>query len=181
VGHDQAVAIWLIRGGEGNVLVDEFTSVGVTGVGYPSIPDASDLSREEVEHLLTEAGSSGAISLHASMLDAFAHQVQPGDVVLMPDTPRHEMVVGEVTGPYRYDPEVPAGRYRHRRAVNWFARHAFADLPEEHQGLYRQRHTLARLDAPELVDHVVRVTSGEVGRPARERRGIGGRRPRRID
>lgn len=157
----------MIRGGRDNCLVDEFIDAGAIGVGYAAVPEASDLSRDDIEALLRAEGTSATVGWHSEMLVDFVHRVDVGDVVIMPDTPNGEVVIGEIAGGYEFHPELPPERYRHRRPVVWMGRQEHAELPASRQGLYRQRPTLLEVeDADDLVAHAQRVRSGEVGRPA---------------
>jgi hypothetical protein len=159
---------WIIRGGEGNRLIDEFIDAGVVGVGYPSVPDARRVDRWDIERILEEDGSP-AVDLHASMLIQFVHEIVVGDAVIMPDTPRGEVVVGVIDGPYEFHPELPPERDRHRRRVTWLGRHARSELPAVLQDLHRQRMALRRVDVAALGDHLERIRAGELGRPATQR------------
>ena len=147
---EPAAGAWVIRGGERNRLVDTFVSESIIGVGYPSIPDGRTLADGELEDLLVQRGKSGAVTLHARMFRAFVHEMTAGDTVLLPDTPRRELVVGQVTGPYRFHPELPAEQYRHRRTVEWLDHVPFEALPPAARHLHRQQQTLTRRDDPAL-------------------------------
>lgn len=160
-------AVWRIRGGEDNG--DRFVDDGVTAVGYYSIPDGRTVGQSEVARLLREAeyASPGAA---ASRFTSFVHELAVGDVVVMPDTPRQEVVVGIVASPYEFHGDLPAVHYRHRRRVRWIGRHDYAELPPAWADrLKHQRQTLRRFDAPDLVEHANRIERGELGRPAKDR------------
>jgi predicted Mrr-cat superfamily restriction endonuclease len=162
-------AHWVVRAGEENRLVDEFIDSGVTGVGYFTIPDGTDLTYTEVRRMLVDEATSEALDLHTSMFIEFVREISIGHVILMPDTPRREMVVGSVTGPYEFHPDLPPERYRHRRTVEWFGRVSLTDLPAGGDKLYRQRSTLTRASIPGLEEFTDRVRAGEIGRPATAR------------
>ena len=163
-----------MRGGEANRLVDEFTDNGVVGVGYYTVPGDPSLSAVEVARFLEEEGVSGIPEAHATMFVDFARGMEDADVIFMPDTPRREVLVGEVTGPYRYEETLPVERYRHRRPVRWLGRVGLDDLPEEHRNLHRQRVTFAA-KGPDVsllaLADADAAAAGRLGRPAHERRG----------
>lgn len=161
--------VWVIRGGDHNRLVDEFVDADVTGVGFYAVPDGRTVTRSEVSRLLREERKSAAVDWATSMFATFVHDITNGDVVVMPDTPRGEVILGEVHGDYRYEERVPLERYRHRRVVKWFARHAISELPPGEQSLYKQRVTLSERTSPGMLEHIDRVRRGELGRPPRER------------
>ncbi|HEX4980724.1 MAG TPA: hypothetical protein VFV63_03460 [Ilumatobacteraceae bacterium] len=162
-------AHWVVRAGEDNRLVDEFIDSGVTGVGYFTIPDGTDLTYTAVRRLLVSEATSEALDLHTSMFIEFVKEISIGHIVLMPDTPRRDMVVGVVTGPYEFHPDLPPERYRHRRTVEWSGRVPLGDLPAGADKLYRQRTTLTRASIPGLEEFTDRVRAGEIGRPATAR------------
>lgn len=141
--------VWVIRGGERNRLVDRFVDESVIGIGYGSVPDARSLGEGELEDGLVRRGS-GAVTLHARMFRWFVDEMAVGDVVLMPDTPHRELVVGRVAGPYRHDDDVPPEAYRHRRTVEWLDHVPFDALPPAARHLHRQQQTLTRRTDPQL-------------------------------
>jgi predicted Mrr-cat superfamily restriction endonuclease len=169
-------AHWVVRAGEENRLVDEFIDLGVTGVGYFTVPDGTDLTYTAVRRLLVSEATSEALDLHTSMFIEFVKEISIGHIILMPDTPRRDMVVGDVTGPYEFHPDLPPERCRHRRTVEWFGRVPLADLPAGADKLYRQRTTLTRASTPGLEEFTDRVRAGDIGRPATARTGATPRR-----
>ena len=171
-------AHWVVRGGDNNRLVDEFIDAGVTGVGYYSLPDGHDLTYTAVRRLLVSEATSAALDLHTSMFIEFVQEISIGHIILMPDTPRGDMVIGDVTGPYAFDADLPPERYRHRRTVNWFGRVRHADMPAGAGKLYRQRTTLTRASIPGLEEFTDRVRAGQIGRSATARTRIAPKRSR---
>ena len=168
-------AHWVVRAGEENRLVDEFVDSGVVGVGYVTLPDGQDLTYTAVRRLLVAEATSEALDRHTSMFIEFVQEISIGHIILMPDTPRRDMVMGDVTGPYEFHADLPPERSRHRRTVEWFGRVPLADLPPGADKLYRQRSTLIRASIPGLEEFTDRVRAGEIGRPAASRTRV--RRP----
>ncbi len=162
-------AHWVVRAGDANRLVDEFIDSGVTGVGYFTLPDGHELTYTAVRRLLVSEATSAALDLHTSMFIEFVQEISIGHIILMPDTPRGDMVVGDVTGPYEFHPDLPPERYRHRRTVAWFGRVRHGDMPSGAGKLYRQRTTLTRASIPGLEEFTDRVRAGHIGRPATAR------------
>lgn len=162
--------VWVIRGGEKNRLVDDFVDNGVIGVGYFAVPDGSTLTPSEVYELLMAEGTSGIPVRHASMFVHFVRTMTEGDVVLMPDTPRGDVVVGEIAGPYAYHDHLPVERYRHRRPVRWLGRVGVDELPRGREVLHKQRSTLLEISfADDILALAQRVRSGALGRPPERR------------
>jgi hypothetical protein len=162
-------AHWVVRAGDENRLVDEFIDSGVVGLGYATLPDGRDLSYTAVRRLLVAEATSDALDRQTSMFIEFVQELSVGHIILMPDTPRRDMVMGDVTGPYEFHDDLPPGRCRHRRTVDWFGRVAVADLPPGADKLYRQRSTLIRASIPGLEEFTDRVRAGEIGRLATAR------------
>jgi hypothetical protein len=163
--------MWVIRGGDDDRLVDRFVDEGVTGLLYPTVPDAEILSRTEMRPFLAEAGgTSAAIDGHVAMLSAFVNEIQVGESVLMPDVSRGEVVIGEVTGRYVFDGDLPPEQCRHRRTVTWLVRHPVADLPAPLRKVPAQRKALLQDRAAEWSAYVARVRAGELGRDPKDRR-----------
>ena len=162
-------ADWVVRAGEENRLVDEFIDSGVTGVGYFTVPDGRDLTYSAVRRLLVAEATSDALDRQTAMFIEFVQEISIGHVILMPDTPRRDLVAGAVTGPYEFHADLPPERCRHRRTVEWFGRVPLADLLPGADKLYRQRSTLIRASIPGLEEFTDRVRAGEIGRPATSR------------
>lgn len=160
--------LWFVRGGDENRLVDDFVDDGVIGMGYYGVSDGRTLSEADLMARL-RADNVRTAGQRAARFRLFVDEMAPGDVVVMPDTPRGEMVIGEIVGDYQYLADLAPDRYRHRRRVSWLGRHPFSNLPPGREELYRERRPLRELDAPDLVDHAERVRRGEVGRAASDR------------
>jgi len=132
---------WVIRGGDDNLLVDEFIASGATGVGFPQIADGTTVTKKEVTTVLRADGWS-VPSQQAERFDSFVNAIQSGDVIVMPDTPGGDIVIGEVIGDYEFHPELEPEHHRHRRPVRWVARQALTNLPADHENINKQRVTL---------------------------------------
>lgn len=152
----------MIRGGDDNRLVDVFVGAGVIAVGYPDIPDGRRLDRYDITERLRDRGWT-VPETRAEMFVQFVHQIGLGHLVVMPDTPRGDVVVGRVVGDYELGPVLDdEDGYRHRRPVEWLGRHDRSLLPESTRDLYRQRTTLAEHTSPLLLAHLEAVERGEV-------------------
>ena len=152
----------MIRGGDDNGLVDVFVSAGVVAVGYPDIPDGRRLDRYDITERLRERGWT-VPETRAELFVQFVHQIGVGHLVVMPDSPRGDVVVGRVVGDYELGPALDdEDGYRHRRRVEWLGRHDRALLPESTRDLSRQRTTLAEHTSLLLLAHLEAVERGEV-------------------
>lgn len=156
---------WIIRGGDGGRSVDAFVADGIIGLGYPEVGDVHRFDRWTLERTLEDAGYHPP-DVHADTLRAFADGVVSGDPVVMPDPSRGEVVVGVVTGAYDCASYLAEDEHRHRRKVEWLARHPKADLPTVLADVQRQRVPLRRVDSPSIDTYLASVRAGEIGRPA---------------
>lgn len=161
--------MWVIRAGEQNRLVDRFVDQGIIGVEFPEVPDAEILTRSEIRRSLAEGQTTTALDAQEAALSAFVREIQVGDSVLAPDTGRGEVVVGTVTGRYEFDGGRAADDFRHRRTVDWLARHAIEDLPAAVQGVARQRPVLQQHRDAEWSAYLVEVRDGDLGRDPKDR------------
>jgi hypothetical protein len=159
---------WVIRGGEDNRLVQDFIESGVTGVGYRMIGDGTTVTKREVSRVLREAGRT-VPAQRAARFESFVHEIQLGDVIVMPDTPGGDIVIGEVTGDYEFHEDLDPDSYRHRRPVRWVARQALSTLPPEHENINKQRVTLKEAVGDDLDAFLTEALADPVDRAATAR------------
>jgi predicted Mrr-cat superfamily restriction endonuclease len=159
--------VWVVRGGEENRHVDAFLAGGYTAVGYPDIPDGHSVDRYDVTERLRSRGWT-VPEARAERFEQFVRQIAIGDLVVMPDTPRREVVIGRVEGDYEFHAFVDPDDYRHRRVVEWIGRHSIDLLPASVRDAYKQRQTLALMSSAVLLAHAESVERGELGRDARD-------------
>jgi len=109
--------VWMVRAGEGGVHAPVFVRVAATWPEYG-------------RRLLGQV---------ANGLYKFAHDMQPGDVVVTPEPASRTVLLGEVTGAYYYlTPPTVAG-YSQARPVTWRAR-----ISRDELGSPQRIRTLAR-------------------------------------
>lgn len=156
---------WVIRAGDGGASVDEFVDGGFVGLAYDAVGDLRRFDRWTIERILEDEGIS-PVDVHASTLISFQHEVFGGDLVVLPDPSRSEVAAGVVTGAYDHASYLPEGQHRHRRGVEWLARHPRADLPAVLAEVQRQRVAIRRVDSPSLEAYVADLRAGSIGRPA---------------
>lgn len=142
--------IWVVRPKPHGInRVKEFMKEDVIAIGFPEIPDLSSLNKEEIQEIVEQKDSiakdSRKAALHAGILFRFAHQIEPGDLVVVPDD--ENVHIAEVDGSYKYVEEKKDENYPHQRRVEWLkkdlARH---EMPDELQGSLRSQLTLYSLD-----------------------------------
>ncbi len=115
------MAAWLIRAGHDASWADTFIAEGRVCLGFGmnvSVISFPTLAAVQ-EWMAANAPSEGPRAAHSMW--RLLHEVQVGDLVLMPSKPRNqEFAIGRITGGYELAPElVSSGRDPHTRAVNW--------------------------------------------------------------
>lgn len=159
--------VWVIRGGEENDLVDAFVEGGYIAVEYPDVTDGRTVDTYDVTERLRARGWT-VPEARAEMFEQFVHRIGIGDLVVLPDTPRREVVIGRVEGGYAFQSFLDPDSHRHRREVTWLGRHPVGLLPESSRDITRQRTTLTERSSAALLAHAEAVERGEVGRDARQ-------------
>lgn len=157
--------VWVIRGGDDNGLVDAFVAGGYIAVEYPDITDGRTVDTYDVTERLRERGWT-VPEARAEMFEQFVHRIGIGDLVVLPDAPRREVVIGRVEGDYAFHGFIEADQHRHRRETAWVGRHAVSVLPDAARDISRQRSTLTERTSAALLAHAEAVERGEVGRAA---------------
>ena len=123
---------WLIRAGEGAVELDAMRHAGVIAVRYPSVGDATVWSDEQIEQALRDAGRANAAGQLRARIQAFANDVNIGDLVVTPNTADREVWFARVTGPYQHSQHPPVEDYFHWHEVEWLgAIDRDIDLPHD--------------------------------------------------
>ena len=159
----EMATVWVIRGGEGNRLVQAFLDAGEIGVGYPELPDGHTVDRSMALRLLQPDPEAPVPEADAAMFLSFVRRIEVGDVVLMPDPAAAGFVCGVATGDYTYREDIDLGRCRHRRPVDWRRRLPFDALPERLAHLPRQRHVVHDVPDGRLRDLALRCCRLELG------------------
>ena len=162
--------MWVIRGGEEDRLVDRFVDAGAIAVVFPGVPDAEILTRSEIRRSLASDQTTAALDAQEAMLSAFVREIQVGDSVLLPDPSRGEVVVGTITSGYEFQGDPPGDVFRHRRTVDWLARHPVSALPSAVQPAAKARALLQQDRNAAWSAYLAQVREGEVGRDPKDRR-----------
>jgi hypothetical protein len=105
----------MIRAGRAGRHARACRDHGVIALGWPCVGDVRDADPEEVPRAVMR----------------FATEVAPGDLVVTPDSPAREVMVGEIVGDYRWDGESPIPDHRHLRPVRWLDECPKDELPPD--------------------------------------------------
>ncbi|MBD1877150.1 restriction endonuclease [Nodosilinea sp. FACHB-131] len=117
------VTIWGIHAGKTGdadtlFLKKKFVAVGWSKVGgLTSLPPNREAFKARVAETYPEK-KPGAIPNNAGQLLRFVHEIKLGDLIVYPSKRDREIHIGEVIGPYRYDPAIEPG-YPHLHEVKW--------------------------------------------------------------
>jgi len=115
--------IWGIHGGRSGDADALFLKKNHVGLGWGKLGDLSKLesSREAFKNAVADAypgKKPGAIPNNAGQLLRFTYEVKKDDLIVYPSKQDRLIHIGEVTGPYKYDPALEPG-YPHLRPVRW--------------------------------------------------------------
>ena len=109
------MTVWMIRAGRGGAHARRCRDHGVIALGWPCVGDVRDLDLEADEV--------------PAAVQRFARDLCPGDLVVTPDSPAGEVLVGEVIGDYRWEADSPIPEFRHLRPVEWIDECPRDELP----------------------------------------------------
>ena len=117
--------VWMVRAGEGGVHAPVFVQRGAALLGWGEAGDLSGLTLEAVRGRVAATWpeySRRTLGQVANGLYKFAHDMQPGDVVVTPEPASRTVLLGEVSGDYYYLTPPAVADYSQARPVTWRAR-----------------------------------------------------------
>jgi restriction system protein len=121
---EKETTVWGIHAGAKAEADALFLKKGCIALGWTRMGDLAVLSptraafRGRFEECYPET-KPGAIAAVAGVPFRFVHEMKTGDIVVYPSKVDRQVHLGEVTGPYRYDPSGDSTGYCHRREVKW--------------------------------------------------------------
>ncbi len=161
-----ATTVWMIRAGERGAHVAAFLDEPAAMLGWGAVGDIAALSieaiaervgREWPEYRRSQRGQA------ANALFRFASDMRPGDIVVTPEPASRTLILGEVTGEYRYRDDPVVADYRHTRAVRWFARIERSELS---YGARNSLSTQISLSRPAHEEELLRLANAHKEDPA---------------
>ena len=118
------MALWLVRSGKDGEHEARFFSTNRIYLTWNKL--RADLSvaksYEDIRKLMAATYPDDPprrVGNWAGQVWAFALDMKPGDLIVVPRKNNPLMAIGEIAGGYKYDPAEPI--YRHSRNVNWLA------------------------------------------------------------
>jgi restriction system protein len=120
---EKETTIWGIHGGKAGVADSLFLKKNVVALGWNKMSDLSKLKpdRDAFKGAITKTypeSSAGKIANNAGQLFRFIHEMKKGDLVVYPSKRDRQVHIGQVEGPYRYNPNLES-EFPHQHAVKW--------------------------------------------------------------
>ena len=114
--------MWMVRAGEGGLMIDEFRTESWVGIGWAALGDMNRLqSRADFTEAVAQSYPSMKVGQRASSAGQsfrFVREIALGDDVITYDRGERTYVVGEVTGEYEHR-GAGSGEYPNIRRVRW--------------------------------------------------------------
>lgn len=128
------MSIWLVRAGTHGEYEQKFLEEGRVYVTWDRLdlnvaaqPDRETFTREFSARY--PDSKPKAVSNWVSQIWPFAHEMQTGDLVVMPLKTQRAIQIGELAGDYHFEPSGPSPFY-HWRPVKWISE----PVPRDHFG-----------------------------------------------
>jgi restriction system protein len=112
--------LWIVRAGRNGERELDAIQQGKLMLGFNDVDDLSQYRDRaailtHLEAAMPDASANRRKNF-AAQLNQFAHVIQIGDLVVLPRKLTSGVAIGEVTGPYRFEPD---GVSKQTRAVKW--------------------------------------------------------------
>lgn len=115
--------VWVVRAGNNNEIAQEVEEQSAVALGWADVSNLSSTSsRDDVKSRVREAApqySKKLVISSAGQLFRFVHEMKEGDYVLTPIKATREILMGQIAGPYEYNPNTISSVYPHVRKVKW--------------------------------------------------------------
>jgi restriction system protein len=124
--------MWVVKGGRSGEHEDRFLEHSIVGMGFSAMPSLASFPTREALKAGHQAAypddSAGRRGVQVGQFWAFVHDMEVGDLVVVPLKTRAQIAVGTIAGPYEYTDKFGTD-LRHIRPVKWvrtdFPRTAF--------------------------------------------------------
>jgi restriction system protein len=122
----QLPSIFMVRA-EGGRYSHAFLQHGYVGIGWLEVFDLSSFAdtaksglRQLYEKQYPDASSASA-AVNVGQIFRFLNDLHVGAYVVTPWQDGSQLLVGQITGPYKYVPDQTDTPYPHRKPVEWFS------------------------------------------------------------
>ena len=152
------MSVWVIKGGRSGQHEDVFLAKGVVSIGFGLKQSIADFPDRDAlrEHTGRRSG--------ADQLWRFYQEVSAGETVVLPRKLTGKIAIGQVNGPYAYQPETVSGEAPHTRSVAW----QVTDIPRAHfdrdlLNSFGSQLTLSQPGAPGAETRIARIAGAYLG------------------
>ena len=112
---------WVVRGGPKGEHEEEALEKSMAILGSEKLADMSAAeNKDDVEQLVRAEhpeATNAQIAIWTRIAGEFRNEIQPGDLIVMPNKGQGTFVLGEATGHYEYWPS--SSKFPHCRSVRW--------------------------------------------------------------
>ncbi|MHB8660092.1 MAG: ADP-ribosylglycohydrolase family protein [Solirubrobacteraceae bacterium] len=154
---ERGSTVWMVRAGRGGALATDFLRLSAVVVGWGETGDVSGLSRDVVAERVKTAFPDRGPRQRGQATNTLLHllsTMEDGDLVVTPEPASRTLVLGRVSGAYRYLQEPVAGEHAHAREVTWFGR---ASRDEVSYGARKSLGSLLTLSRPNFATELLRL------------------------
>jgi len=153
---------WMVRAGDENELAGQVEALKVVAIGW-ELGDLTGLkSREQFKERYKAVypdHSVNRVAVNAGQVYRFAQEIKEGDYVLTYIKASREVIIGLISGPYVYNPNLFAN-YPDTRAVNWIKRVSRDDFPKSARNSMGSTLTVFNLD--DHLDEIHKLATGSM-------------------
>jgi restriction system protein len=142
------MATWLIKAGREGVSADSFVAQGKVAIGWNALKDFPtsgdwEAFKAEVKKGLPPEYNEHRVGSAAGQLWSFIRAISVGDFVITPVKRTRKVLVGRVSGDYKYDPTFDEDLPR-TRSVTWFNPLPWDSIPSDLRGTFSVWQTIVR-------------------------------------
>lgn len=157
--------LWVVRAGD--EIAGEVEKASLVAIGWEELGDLTGChSREEVKERYRQAYgelSEAKVAIGAGQVYRFIREIKIGDLVLTPLKVTREVLVGEITGDYAYDPKAISAHYPNVRKVIWKKKISRDDISVPFRNALGGIMTVFNLSS--YLDEVRLILSGKTVKP----------------
>ncbi len=117
------MSVWVVRAGRKSEIIDPVRQQCVIALGWSPVDDCSQYQtrkdfRDAYQSAYPDDTNRRRVAGNAGQLYRFVREMRVGEVVMTPDSPARQVLIGKVKGEYLYNPEAVKG-FPHLRPVDW--------------------------------------------------------------
>lgn len=164
----ESTVLWGIHGGKTGDADDLFLKHNVIALGWEEMGDMAKLpaDREAFKAKLLEVRPDRKERYYwiaAGQLFRFIYEAKDGDLVIYPSKRDRHIHIGEIVGPYKFDPKPESG-YPQHRAVKWLK--SFPRTKFSQGALYEIGSAMSFFQVKNYADEFLAALSGKENAPS---------------